>query len=467
MAERKKKSANQKLEEEIFLKRRSGWRQFVGPEREKVFGLAEQYKKFMAASKTERLCVRNIIAMLEENGFRDLAGCAALTPGDRVYRNLRGKAVVAAVVGVEPASFNLIGSHVDSPRLDLKPSPLYEEAELAMLQSHYYGGIKKYHWVNTPLALHGVAFTRAGDQVAVHVGENDDEPKFIIPDLLPHLAREQMKKEAAKVVEAEDLNILCGHLPVDDEEIKEKVKFTVLQYLFDTHGLVEEDFNCAELELVPATRPMDIGFDRGLVAAYGQDDRVCVFTSLMALIAIENPARTALGLFVDKEEIGSVGNTGADGFLLLNFTREYARLAGLASEPHAILENSRALSADVTAAFDPTYKSVSDPQNAAYAGRGVSIEKYGGSKRGSNDTHAEYMAWIRQLLTANKIPWQAGELGRIDAGGGGTIASFLSRYGMDCVDAGPGVLGMHSPCEVTSKADIYSAYLLYKAFFGS
>ena len=468
MPEKKdKKTANQKIEEKLFLKRKSSWLGYTPAQEKAVFDFCDGYKKFMAECKTERLCVRFIEDSLKKAGFVDIGRAVKIRKNDRVYKKIKNKVIIACIAGSDPASFRLVGSHVDSPRLDLKPSPLYESSELALMQSHYYGGIKKYHWVNVPLSVHGVVFTKSGRQVDVHIGEKDADPKFIIPDLLPHLAQEQMKKEAPKVIEGEDLNIVAGHIPVKDDDIKEKVKFSLLKYLNDAYGIIEEDFNCAELEFVPAVKPADIGFDRGLVGAYGQDDRVCVYMSLRALLAVKNPAHASLALFVDKEETGSYGDTGAESFMLYNFAGEFAAKSGLSVDPAAMLEKSKSVSADVTGAMDPTFQSVNDPQNVSFLGRGVSIEKYGGArgKSGTHDAHAEYMQYLRAMADRNGIPWQTGENGKIDLGGGGTIAMLLSRYGMDCVDAGPCLLGMHSTCEVASKADIYSAYLLYRAFF--
>lgn len=467
MADKKKKeSAAVKLEKLLFQKKESSWLTYSQADIKKIFIFAEEFKNFMSISKTERLCIMNMQQGLEKQGFKNITTVKSIKHGSKVYKNFKDKVIIACVAGIDLNAFRLVGSHVDSPRLDLKPSPLYESNELALLQSHYYGGIKKYHWVNVPLALHGVAFTKSGEKIALHIGEKDDEPKFIIPDLLPHLAQEQMKKEAPKVIEGEDLNIIIGHIPVNDKDIKEKIKYTVLKYLHDNYGLIEEDFNCAELELVPAARPIDIGFDRALVGAYGQDDKVCAYTSYRAILETAGPAHTAVALFVDKEEIGSTGDTGAESFMLYTFAKEYCSKTGIDTDPSVVLEQSKAISADVTGAMDPNFASVNDPQNVSYLGRGVSIEKYGGArgKSGTHDAHAEYMQYLRALADKNKIPWQTGENGKIDLGGGGTIALFLSRYGMDCADAGPCMLGMHSTCEVTSKADVYSAYRLYKAF---
>ena len=460
------KTANQKLEEKLFYKKESAWTDFKDTEHKKIFEFTADYKSFLSESKTERLCIDNIKRILEKNGFKNIESIKSVKKGDKGYRIFKGKTLTAFIAGEKNDEFRIIGSHVDSPRLDLKPAPLYQNSELALLQSHYYGGIKKFHWVNTPLELHGIAFTKSGKAVEIHIGDKDDDPKFIIPDLLPHLAREQMKKDGTKLIEGEELNIICGHIPVRDKDIKEKIKFSILKHLHDIYDLIEEDFSCAELEFVPAQKTVDIGLDRGLVGGYGQDDRVCAYTSLMAITGIKNPAHTAVAYFTDKEETGSNGDTGAESFSLINFTLEYIKLTGLDIRPWKILEKSKAISADVTTAMDPTFSSVNDPQNVSYLGKGVSIEKYGGGggKYNTNDAHAEYMQYMRNLADTNRIPWQTGEMGKIDIGGGGTIAMFMSRFGMDCIDAGPCVLGMHSVCEVTSKADIYSAYLLYKAF---
>lgn len=462
-----KKNPNKKLEEKLFYKKESAWTDFKDTEHKKIFDFAYNYKTFLTESKTERLCIENIKKILDKSGFKNIESLKSAKKGDRGYKIFKGKSLTAFVVGEKMDEFRLIGSHVDSPRLDLKPSPLYQNSELALLKSHYYGGIKKFHWVNTPLELHGIAFTKSGKSIEIHIGDKDADPKFIIPDLLPHLAKEQMKKEGSKVIEGEELNIICGHIPLRDKDIKDKVKFTILKYLNDEFGLIEEDFAFAELEFVPAQKSIDIGFDRGLIGGYGQDDRVCVYSSLMALTETKNPSRTAVAYFTDKEETGSYGDTGAESFSLVNFTFDYIKLTGLNILPWKILESSKAISADVTTAMDPTFSSVNDPQNVSYLGKGVSIEKYGGGggKYNTNDAHAEYMQFLRNIADKNSIPWQTGEMGKIDIGGGGTIAMFMSRFGMDCVDAGPCVLGMHSTCEVTSKADIYSAHLLYKTFF--
>ncbi len=466
---KEKKSLNKELEEKLFYKKKSSWTECYKENQDRIFAFAQEYKDFIGKSKTERLCIKHSLELLEKHGFKNIDECQSLERGSKVYKNIKGKSLMAAIIGDTVERLSIIGSHGDSPRLDLKPTPLYEEAEVSLLQSHYYGGIKKFHWVNTPLELHGVAFTKENKEVEIHIGGNTNDPKFIIPDLLPHLAKEQMKKESSKLIEGEDLNIICGHIPIDDKEIKESIKFNILKYLNENYGLVEEDFICAELEFVPAQEPIDIGFDRGLVGAYGQDDKICVFASLKAILECENPANTPVLYISDKEETGSNGDTGAESFALVNFTSDILRLTKNHISPFKVLEKSRALSADVTCAMNPSFSSVNDPKNASYLGMGISIEKYGGGggKYSTNDAHAEYMQFIRKLANDNDIPWQSGEMGKIDIGGGGTIAMFMSRYGMDCVDAGPCMLAMHSDCEVASKADLYSAFRLYGVFFKS
>ncbi len=453
---------NEKLQKKIFLDRKSDWGGLS-----KIMSFSEGYKEFMSSSKTERLAIANIIKALESSGFARIEKVKTKKPGTKFYKEIKGKSVIAGIIGKDPDMFQVIGSHVDSPRLDLKPSPLYEDAGLAMLQSHYYGGIKKYQWVNVPLALHGVIFTKSGKKVELSIGDRKGDPVFIIPDIEPHLAKPQMERKPNKIVEGEELNILFGNIPIDDDDIKEQVKLAVMKRLNEDYGLIEEDFNTAELEFVPAYEPVDVGLDRSMVGAYGQDDKVCVYTSLQAILQVKVPVHTAVAMFVDKEEIGSVGDTGAASFMLQTFAGDYLSMIGSDLRPSTLLEHSRAISADTTVAMNPNFKDVNDPQNVSYLGKGVAVEKYGGGggKYNTNDAHAEYMSYMRGLLDKNKISWQTGELGKIDIGGGGTIAMFLSRYGMDCIDAGPPGLAMHAPIEVMSKADIYSAFRLYKVFF--
>ena len=469
MPEKKKqKSPNKKLQERLFLKKENAWH--LIKDHKKVFALSEKYKQFLSVSKTERTCVSEVIKRLQKAGFKDLNKLKSAKTGDKIFKIIKEKAIIAAIVGKDKKTFRIVGAHCDSPRLDLKPNPLYEESNLAMLQTHYYGSIKKYQWVNTPLALHGIIYTKSGKKITLSLGDKEDEPIFLISDLLIHLSKDQMEKNARKVITGEDLKIIFGSIPINDKDIHEQVKFNILKKLNKDFAIVEEDFSIAELEFVPANKARDVGMDRGLIAAYGQDDKVCVFTELEAFLSLKSSIpKTAVAMFVDKEEIGSVGNTGADSNILLNFARDYKELLKLNIYPTKILESSSALTADVTSAMDPIFKEVHDPQNAAYLSHGVSIEKYGGSggKYDSADASAKFLHEMRTLAIKNKIPYQLGENGRVDQGGGGTIGMFLAKYGMDVVDCGPCVLGMHSPYEVSSKVDIYSTYLFYKVFFES
>lgn len=464
-----KKTKNQKLQETLFVKKKNSWNTFSAKKRKEVMDFAEQYKRFLNTAKTERGCTRNVITELEQAGFKDISKVRTAKTGDKLYKSFKNKSVMAFVVGKNKESLRIIGSHMDSPRIDLKPWPVTEDSGMVHLKSHYYGGIKKYQWVNTLLSMHGLITTKDGKEIFLNIGEQEDDPKFMIADLLPHLASKQEQKSGEDVVEGEELGITFGSIPVNDDEIKEQVKFAVLKKLYDTYGIVEEDFGFAELQFVPVTQATDIGIDRGLIGGYAHDDKVCVYSSLRALLDVTQPSYTAVGMFVDKEEIGSMGNTGAASMILKNFAYDYKRVTGLSIDVSTLLETSESVSADVTAAINPNHKSVQDDSNASHLGHGVSVEKYGGArgKAATNDAHGEYMAKLRRILDNGNIAWQTGELGKVDVGGGGTIGMFMSRYGLDCVDAGPSVLSMHSPLEVISKADVYSAYEFYKAFFNS
>jgi len=449
-----------------FLERESAWLKL---DNDKIFDFCEDYKTFISENKIEREVADYIVSILKKKGFNDIAHFSSLKSGDKVYKTLRGKGVIAATIGKDNSKSHILGSHIDSPRLDLKPYPLIEDSEIAFMKTHYYGGIKKYQWVNVPLALHGVVLTKSGKKITLKIGENDKDPIFIIPDLLPHLAKKQLEKIGSELIEGEQLNLLVGSIPVKDKKIKERIKSEVLNKLNKEYGITEEDFLVAEIEVVPSAKARDVGFDKSLIAAYGQDDKVCVFTTLMAFIEAAKPKQTTITMFFDKEEIGSVGNTGAHSFALLNFAKEILELSNSKISAEKFLENSNSISADVTAAMDPNFKEVFDPNNSSFIGKGIVIEKYGGSfgKYSSNDASAEYMHFLRDILNNKKIPWQSGEAGKIDVGGGGTIALFMSRHGMNCVDAGPGLLAMHAPMEISSKVDVYSSYLFYKAFLDS
>lgn len=473
--EKEGKKTGKAVKDKIGFDQRLVWDQLAVNEREEALKFAEEYKVFLAA-KTERESVREIIRLAEEAGFISLEDIQAkgkkLRPGNKVYTQNREKNVTLAVIGREPMwhGMNIIGSHLDSPRLDLKPNPLYEDQNLALMKTHYYGGIKKYQWTAVPLAMHGVVIRENGEKVSVVLGEDLTEPVFTITDLLPHLAKDQMGKKLSEAIPGEGLNIIVGGLPLEDREAKDRIKLAVLQMLNNKYGIVEEDFISAELELVPAGAARDIGFDCSLVGGYGQDDRVCAYTSMRAILGITNVAHTAVALFVDKEEIGSTGNTGMRSRFFENTIAELLYLAaGDYNEIYCrrALAESRVLSADVSVAVDPNFEGVLDKYNAARMGAGIVITKYTGSggKSSTSDANAEFVAAVRQVFNRNKIVWQSGELGKVDGGGGGTIAQYMARYGMDVLDCGVALLSMHSPLEVAHKADIYMSYKAYRAFY--
>lgn len=459
------------LKEKLFRQKRSAWEIWSAEEERSAWQLAEDYRQFLSRCKTEREVVSELSAAARAQGFLPWDGAPAqparVKAGLRLARAWRGKALALVVVGERPLAegWRLVAAHLDSPRLDLKPNPLYEEEGLALAKTHYYGGIKKYHWPALPLALHGVVYRADGKKVELVIGESEGEPCFTITDLLPHLAKKQAEKKLAEAVEGEQLNLVFGSRPYQgEEEVKDRVKLTILKLLHDRYGLVEEDFLSAELEAVPAGPAREVGWDQSLIGGYGQDDRVCAYTAWRAIAEVGRPQRTAVVLLVDKEEIGSMGNTGAQSRLLLQVLSDLSGASGPALE--AILAAGQALSADVNAAFDPTYPDVVDKYNVARLGHGVVVTKYTGSggKYSSNDAHAEFLAEVRRLFNEAGILWQTGELGRVDLGGGGTIAQFLANLGLNVVDCGVPVLSMHSPFEVTSKADIYWAYRAYRAF---
>jgi len=456
----------------LAYRRQNAWDCLGEAEKAGVMAFAGDYKKFLDAAKTEREVIGVTVRHLNNVGFRPLNSMMKLKPGDRIYTVNRHKALIAAVIGKRSLEYglNVVGAHADSPRLDLKPMPLFEDEEMAFFKTHYYGGIKKYQWLSIPLALHGIVVKANGDPVQVTVGERQGDPVFTIPDLLPHLAKDQMDKKMADAVPGENLNILVGGIPLPGSELKKRFKLAILEYMNREYGIVEEDLISAELELVPAWPAMDVGFDRSFVGGYGQDDRVCVYTALRALAETSLPERTALVLLSDKEEIGSSGNTGMESVFFTNTVREItARCVSNYNELTArrVLVNSLALSADVNAGFDPNYGDVSEKMNTARLGAGAVLTKYTGSrgKYESNDAHAEVVALVRKLFNEAGVIWQTGELGKVDQGGGGTIAHLLADHGMDVLDCGVALLGMHSPFEVASKVDIFMAYKGYKAFF--
>lgn len=471
------------------MEREVAWKKYDEAASAEVEALAADYIDFISDNKTERECAAAAIAAAEDAGYDSLADCIAagtpVGPGSKLWACAQGKAVILVHVGAAPISggMNILGAHIDSPRLDIKQNPLYETNDFALLDTHYYGGIKNYQWTALPLALHGVVATTDGEVVEVNIGGDPSDPVFCVTDLLPHLGAQQMDKKGSKVVEGEDLDVLVGNRPLlstadssDSKEAesteapKDPVKAHVLAILADKYGISEEDFLSAELEVVPAGRARDLGFDRSMVIGYGQDDRVCAYTSLAAQLALGDdvPARTAVCVLVDKEEIGSVGASGMASMFFENTIAEIMALAGESSplRLRRALTRSRMLSSDVSAGFDPAYASVFEAKNSAYLGRGLVFNKYTGArgKSGSNDASAEYVALVRRIMDDAGVSFQTAELGRVDAGGGGTIAYIPAKYGMDVIDSGVPVLSMHSPWEVTSKADIYEARRGYEAF---
>ena len=432
------------------------------------------YKAFMSECKTERECVKEFITLAEKAGYRDIKELVkkngSLKPGDKVYANNMDKTLALFLIGKEPMEngMRILGAHVDSPRLDLKQNPLYEDTDLALLETHYYGGIKKYQWVTIPLALHGVVIKKDGTKVDIVVGEDENDPVLGISDLLIHLAADQMDKKAAKVIEGEDLNVLVGSMPIDDKDAKEKVKLNVLNILNEKYGITEEDFVSAEIEVVPAGKARDLGFDRSMIMAYGHDDRICAYTSFVSMMKLDKVDKTCVTLLVDKEEIGSVGATGMHSKFFENTVAEVMNLCGDYSElkVRRALNNSKMLSSDVSAAFDPNYPSVMEKKNSAYFGKGLVFAKYTGArgKGGCNDANPEFIAEIRAIMDKHNVSWQTSELGKVDQGGGGTIAYILAQYDMQVIDCGIALHNMHAPWEVASKADIYEAVKGYYAF---
>ena len=425
------------------------------------------YAEFLGYAKTERLSVKKAIEIASAAGFEEFQPDRKYSAGDRVYVNNRGKSLALAVIGTEPVEkgVRIAAAHIDSPRIDLKPNPLYEEAEMALFKTHYYGGIKKYQWTTVPLALHGVFCKKDGTTVEVSIGENDDEPCFVVTDLLPHLAQDQYKRTPGELIRGEELNILVGSRPFKDDESSELVKLNILNILFEKYGVTEEDFLSAELECVPAGKPRDIGFDRSLMGAYGHDDRVCAYPCIMAAVDTAAPKHTVVTVLADKEETGSEGNTGMQSTFLEFFIDDLAAMQG--GKGSRALRNSKCLSADVNAAFDPTFPDVMERRNAAFVNYGAVITKYTGSrgKGGTSDASAEFVGWIRRILDENNVVWQTGELGKVDLGGGGTVAMYIANLGVDVVDLGVPVLSMHAPFEVVSKFDVYMTYKAVKALF--
>lgn len=462
-----------KIQENLKKEYKNVWESYTKEDKEALFAYGDRYCEFLSLHKTERECVKGMIKKAEAAGYRALDKIIheeeSLKPGDKVYASYCDKTLLMFCIGQEPmtSGMNLLGAHLDSPRLDLKPNPLYEDTDLAMLKTHYYGGVKKYQWVAMPLAIHGVVAKKDGTTVDVVIGEDPSDPVVGISDLLIHLASEQLQKKMTEAIKGEDLNICLGSIPLEGEE-KDKVKANILQLLYEKYGMIEEDFVSAELEVVPAGRARDYGLDRSMIIGYGQDDRVCAYASFEAQLEVVNPKRTTATILVDKEEIGSVGASGMHSRFFENTVAEVMeKVEGYTSlKLRRCLANSKMLSSDVTAGHDPNFPSVLEKYNAAYFGKGVVFMKYTGSrgKSGSNEANAEYVAELRRIMEEEKVTWQTAELGRIDLGGGGTIAYILAQYGMDVIDCGVPVHSMHAPWEVTSKADLYEMRKAYVAF---
>lgn len=441
--------------------------------KESIFNFSEEYKRFLDEAKTEREVVKLVRKLAEEKGFISIEKKEKLVPGDKVYFINRNKNIALIVIGEEKIEngINYVVSHIDSPRLDLKQNPLYEELDLAYLKTHYYGGIKKYQWSIIPLAMHGVIVLSNGEKKEINIGEKDGDPIFMIPDLLPHLwGKSQAERKAPEVLKGEELQIVIGSLPLDDKE-KDKVKEGVLKILKENYGMEEDDFVSAELELVPAMKARDLGLDRSLIAAYGQDDRICAYTSVRAILDIDRiPKHTSVCFLADKEEIGSNGSTGLQSTFLEYFTSKLIKkVKGDFNnlDLQETLWNSKAMSSDVNAAMDPIFKDLFDPMNSAKLNYGIVVTKYTGSrgKAGTNDADAEYMGEIRELLERNKVSWQIGSYGKVDEGGAGTVALYLAQKGIKTVDVGPALISMHAPMEISSKLDVYETFRAYKAFY--
>ena len=459
------------------MERKNAWEKYPeGTKREAVFQFAEEYRQFISNCKTERECVTALEKVAKEAGFVDLKEVmdkkVSLKAGDKVYANNMGKGLALFVLGKKDLEegMNILGAHIDSPRMDLKQNPMYEDTDLCMLDTHYYGGVKKYQWVTLPLALHGVVAKKDGTVVTVNIGDKPGDPVLGVSDLLIHLAADQLDKKGAKVIEGENLDLLIGSIPTseDKEDVKEKVKANILSIIEKEYGFEEEDFLSAEIEVVPAGEARDYGLDRSMIMGYGHDDRVCAYPSFVATLQTENPEYTSVCLLVDKEEIGSVGASGMQSHFfedcvaeVLNATGKYSGIA-----LRRALRNSKVLSSDVSAAFDPNYPAVMEKRNAAYFGRGLVFNKYTGArgKSGSNDANAEYVGKLRNMMDTNEVYFQTAELGKVDQGGGGTIAYILANYGMNVIDSGVAVLNMHAPWEIISKVDLYEALLGYKVF---
>ena len=454
------------LKEMLFNKKQNGFARISDETKKAAFDFSIGYMDFLNNSKTERKAVKTSIELAKKAGFKEFDPKKSYSAGEKLYINNRGKAAAFIVIGEDDIELGatVTAAHIDSPRLDLKPNPLYEDLELGLLKTHYYGGIRKYQWTAVPLAIHGVFAKKHGTVVDVTIGEDENDPIFVINDLLPHLAGEQSKRPLSQGIKGEELNVLIGSMPFKDDSESELVKLNLLNILYEKYGVTEADFLSAELECVPAYKAKDLGLDRSMIGSYGHDDRVCAYPALMAITELENPKKTAICVLADKEETGSDGNTGLNSDFLYHIMDDLCRAKGKATT--LALRNSVCLSADVNAATDPTFRDVMEPRNASYLNYGVVITKYtgGGGKGGTSDASAEYVGKVRAMLDKNEIVWQIGELGKVDAGGGGTVAKYVANLGLDVVDLGVPVLSMHAPFETVSKLDVYMAYLTMVSF---
>lgn len=466
------KTKAETLKADLFQKKTNCWDLTDESTKNDIFSFSTEYKKALNQGKTERRFITYSVDRLEKAGFRNISEYQNLKLGDKVYLTMKDKTLLAVVVGrEEPAKgFNIVGSHVDSPRLDLKPNPVYEDNELVYFKTHYYGGIKKYQWLSTALSIHGVVYLEDGSQVDINIGDSPDDPVFTVTDLLPHLDEHLRNKKASEFVDAEKMNLLIGSIPYPDKKVEERFKLGLLALLNEVYDIKEVDFNRAEIEIVPAQMARDVGFDRSMIGAYGQDDRVCAYTSMQALIDSKPAKKTMAILFADKEEVGSDGNTGSQSYAFqykLNLLHEMI----LGREPSRkeienFYLNTNLLSSDVSHAFDPNYSEVSDPLNSSYLSKGITINKYTGSrgKYSTNDADAEFVAYVLSIFEKNDIPYQISELGKVDCGGGGTIAKYFAKTGMNVIDSGVAMFAMHSCFEITSKIDVFNTYRAYLAF---
>ncbi len=460
------KNLAKELREKLFAQKKNGVFRMSSDEIAECDKFCEDYKSFLDKAKTEREAVVASLELLKAKGYIEYQPGMKLSAGDKIYCNNRGKAIIAAIIGTESIDkgVRLCAAHIDSPRLDLKQNPLYEDNEVAFFKTHYYGGIKKYQWTAIPLSLHGVIIKADGSSVTVNIGEDESDPVFCITDLLPHLANDQMKRNLAQGIKGEELNIIIGSRPFKDDETSEAVKLNIMNILFEKYGITEADFISAELEAVTAFKAKDIGFDRSMIGSNGHDDRVCAYTALAATLDCENPQHTVVTILTDKEETGSDGNTGLCSAYLKYFIADIAE--DLGSNGRTVLSASQCLSADVNAAFDPTFPEVNERNNCAYINKGVCVTKFTGArgKSGTSDASAEFVGRVRRLLDSKNVVWQTGELGKVDMGGGGTVAAYIANLNVDTIDVGVPVLSMHAPYEIVSKIDVYMAYRAFAAF---